>query len=123
MSKPIALSWRPFYKGLMWWLFGRVDFAEREEYQEFRYKLVIVLMASAALVTGFFILGTLSAVNPISPAHQKSMIFFTASLPATSSGWTFWALAANGRREKRKRADGKRMTPEFTECLGESIGV
>ena len=79
MSKPIALSWRPFYKGLMWWLFGRVDFAEREEYQEFRYKLVIVLMASAALVTGFFILGTLSAVNPISPAHQKSMIFFTAS--------------------------------------------
>ena len=79
MSKPIALSWRPFYKGLMWLLFGRVDFAEREEYQEFRYKLVIVLMASAALVTGFFILGTLSAVNPISPAHQKSMIFFTAS--------------------------------------------
>ena len=73
MSKPIALSWRPFYKGLMWWLFGRVDFAEREEYQEFRYKLVIVLMASAALVTGFFILGTLSAVNPISPAHHRGL--------------------------------------------------
>src|SRR5574343_1463001 len=74
---PIALTWRPFYKSLMWLLFGRVDFAEREEYQEFRYKLVIVLMTSGALVTGFFILGTLSAVNPISPMHQKSMILFT----------------------------------------------
>ena len=71
--------WQRTYKGLMRLLFGRVQFAEREEYQEFRYKLVIVLMVSAALVTGLFILGTLSAVNPISPAHQKSMIFFTLS--------------------------------------------
>jgi len=69
--------WRRAYKALMWLLFGRVQFAEREEYQEFRYKLVIVLMTSGAVVTGFFILGTLSAVNPISPMHQKSMIFFT----------------------------------------------
>jgi len=63
----------------LWLLFGRVDFPEREEYQEFRYKLLIVLMTTGALVTGFFIVGTLSAVNPISPAHQKSMIFFTAT--------------------------------------------
>lgn len=79
MTAPITLPWHRAYKGLMSFLFGKVAFAEREEDQEFRYKLVIVLMVSAALVTGFFILGTLSAVNPISPAHQKSMIFFTVS--------------------------------------------
>lgn len=61
----------------MRFLFGRVQFAEREEDKEFRYKLLIVLMTSGALVTGLFILGTLSAVNPISPMHQKSMISFT----------------------------------------------
>lgn len=72
-----ALSWRTPYKRLMWFLFGRIRFAEREEYQEFRYKLLIVLMASGALVTGFFILGTLSDVNPITPQHQRSMIAFT----------------------------------------------
>jgi len=74
-----SVSWKVFYKSLMRLLFGRVVFAEREEDQEFRYKLVIVLMTSAALVTGLFILGTLSAVNPISPMHQKSMIFYTLS--------------------------------------------
>ena len=77
MTAPTASPWRRAYKALMWLLFGRVRFAEREEDKEFRYKLVIVLMTSGALVTGFFILGTLSAVNPISPMHQKSMIFFT----------------------------------------------
>ncbi len=82
MTATPALPWRRAYKGLMWLLFGKVQFPEREEYQEFRYKLVIVLMASGAFVTGFFILGTLSAVNPISPAHQKSMIFFTLASTA-----------------------------------------
>ena len=70
------------YKMLLRALFGRVRFSEREEYQEFRYKLVIVLMVSAAFVTGMFILGTLSAVNPISPAHQTSMIVFTVCTTA-----------------------------------------
>jgi diguanylate cyclase (GGDEF)-like protein len=74
-----SLLWRQPYKGLMRFLFGRVTFAEREEDLEFRYKLVIVLMTSGALVTGLFILGTLSAVNPIHASHQKSMIFFTAA--------------------------------------------
>ena len=79
MTSLPALLWHNPYKRLMGLLFGRVRFAEREEHQEFRYKLLIVLMTSGALVTGFFILGTLSAVNPISPAHQKSMIFYTAT--------------------------------------------
>ena len=63
----------------MWLLFGRVRFAEREEDQEFRYKLVIVLLASGAFVTGLFVAGSLSAVNPIASAHQKSMVFFTTA--------------------------------------------
>lgn len=74
-----SLSWRAVYKNFMWFLFSRVQFAEREEHQEFRYKLVIVLLASGAFVTGLFILGTLSAVNPINSTHQKSMIFFTVA--------------------------------------------
>lgn len=79
MSYTPSLLWRKPYKGLMHLLFGRVTFAEREEDQEFRYKLVIVLMTSGALMTGLFILGTLSAVNPIHASHQKSMVFFTAA--------------------------------------------
>ncbi len=77
MPTHLSLLWRKPYKGLMRFLFGRVTFAEREEDLEFRYKLVIVLMTSGALFTGLFILGTLSAVNPIHASHQKSMIFFT----------------------------------------------
>lgn len=58
-------------------LFGRVQFPPSEEYQEFRYKLLIALMVSGALVTGFFILGTLGAVNPIGWQHTASMVFYT----------------------------------------------
>ena len=79
MSSLPALSWRSFYKKCMWLLFGRVNFPEREEDQEFRYKLVVVLLASGAFVTGLVILGSLSSVNPIASAHQKSMVFFTAA--------------------------------------------
>jgi len=75
-ARPAPL-WFSLYKALMRFLFGRVHFAEREEDLEFRYKLVIVLMTSGGLVTGLFILGTLSAVNPISEMHQRSMVFFT----------------------------------------------
>jgi diguanylate cyclase (GGDEF)-like protein len=79
MTAALGQTWHSIYKFLMLLMFGRVRFPEREEYAEFRYKLVIVLMVSAAMVTGLFIVGTLSAVNPISPTHQKSMILFTVS--------------------------------------------
>jgi len=91
----LTMSWRKTYKGFMRLLFGKVTFAEREEDREFRYKLVIVLMTSGALVTGLFILGTLSAVNPISPMHQRSMIFFTL---ATTVLW----LVLRGHPERFK---------------------
>ncbi|MEY2621337.1 MAG: hypothetical protein RIT26_1157 [Pseudomonadota bacterium] len=79
MAAALGALWRSTFKSFMRVLFGKVHFAEREEYAEFRYKLVIVLMVSAAVVTGLFIIGTLSSVNPISPNHQKSMVFFTVS--------------------------------------------
>jgi diguanylate cyclase (GGDEF)-like protein len=78
LPTPPHLSWKRPYKILMRFLFGRVEFAQREEDKEFRYKLLIVLMTSGALVTCLFILGTLSAVNPISPMHQTSMLAFTS---------------------------------------------
>ena len=71
--------WQRLYKKFMWLLFGKVRLPEQEEDQEFRYKLVIVLLVSGACVTGLFVLGTLSSVNPIAPAHQRSMVFFTAA--------------------------------------------
>ena len=55
MSTLPFLSWRLLYKKLMWLLFGKVIFPEKEEYQEFRYKLLIVLLASGAFVTGLFV--------------------------------------------------------------------
>lgn len=59
-------------------LFGQAHFSLEEEYLEFRYKFLIVLMVSGAVVTALFILGTLSQINPIGWAHGRSMIFFTA---------------------------------------------
>ena len=69
--------WKTVYKTFLRALFGKIRFAEREEYLEFRYKLLMVLMSSGALVTGFFILGTLGEVNPIGPDHQRSMFIYT----------------------------------------------
>lgn len=77
-------------------LFGSVDFVESEEYQEFRYKLLIVLMVSAALVTGVFILGVISQVNLLGEGHPRTMVFFTLSTVAL---W-IW-LRGNPRRFKR----------------------
>jgi diguanylate cyclase (GGDEF)-like protein len=69
--------WMIVYKAFLRALFGKVRFAEREEYLEFRYKLLMVLMTSGAVVTGFFILRTLGEVNPIGPDHQRSMFIYT----------------------------------------------
>ena len=61
---------------LMWLAFGSVQFSEQEEYLEFRYKFLIVLMLSAAFLTGLFILGTISQINLIGWAHGRMMITF-----------------------------------------------
>ena len=58
-------------------LFGHYRFTESEEYLEFRFKFLIVLMLVGALLTALVILGTLSEINPIGWQHGRSMIFFT----------------------------------------------
>jgi len=69
-------SWSS-WKALKTLLFGKVQFSESEEYLEFRYKFLILLMISAALLTLLLILGTWSQINPIGWAHGRSMVFFT----------------------------------------------
>ena len=64
-----------------WLAFGSVQFSEQEEYLEFRYKFLIVLMLTAAALTGLFILGLVSQINLIGWAHGRMMItFVTATL-------------------------------------------
>jgi diguanylate cyclase (GGDEF)-like protein len=63
-------------RGLKWLAFGAVQFSEQEEYLEFRYKFLIVLMLAAALLTGVFILGLVSQINLIGWAHGRMMITF-----------------------------------------------
>jgi diguanylate cyclase (GGDEF)-like protein len=61
------------------WLFGQAEFHENEEYQEFRYKFLIILMISAGLLTLLFILGTLSQINPLGWRHGWAMMTFTSA--------------------------------------------
>lgn len=68
------------------WLFGSAHFSEADEYQQFRYKFLILLMVSGALLTVLAIVGALSGINPIGGAHNVSMVFFTAS----STGLWVW---------------------------------
>jgi diguanylate cyclase (GGDEF)-like protein len=63
-------------RALKWLAFGSVQFSEQEEYLEFRYKFLIVLMLTAAALTGLFILGLVSQINLIGWAHGRMMITF-----------------------------------------------
>ena len=64
---------------LKWLAFGSVQFSEQEEYLEFRYKFLIVLMLTAAALTGLFILGLVSQINVIGWAHGRMMITFVTA--------------------------------------------
>ncbi len=65
-------------RALKWLAFGSVQFSEQEEYLEFRYKFLIVLMLTAAALTGLFILGLVSQINLIGWAHGRMMITFVS---------------------------------------------
>ena len=65
-------------QAIKWLVFGSVQFTEQEEYLEFRYKFLIVLMLSAAFLTGLFILGTVSQINIIGWTHGRMMIIFVS---------------------------------------------
>lgn len=61
------------------WIFGDVTFAAREEYDEFRYKFLIVLMLAGAGFTLLFVLGEYARVNRIQTLHFYTMHAFIAS--------------------------------------------
>jgi len=62
---------------LLRWIFGDIVFAQSEEYDEFRYKLLIVLMLSGAAFTALFVAGEYTRVNRIQTPHFVSMQLFT----------------------------------------------
>jgi len=58
-------------------MFGDVNFPNHEEYDEFRYKLLIALMLFGALFTAVFVLGEVLRINRIQTPHLLSMQVFT----------------------------------------------
>ena len=64
-------------------IFGNVTFPQNEEYDEFRYKFLIVLMLLAALVTGLLVVGEYSKLNRIDTPHLLSMQLFTVAALAS----------------------------------------
>lgn len=58
-------------------LFGDVTFQERDEYQEFQYKFLVVLMVLAAFFTLLFVVGAYTGANPMGMPHLGSMTVFT----------------------------------------------
>lgn len=59
------------------WVFGNTSFAKHEEYDEFRYKLLLVLTLSGAVCTALFVLGEYFRLNRIETLHFYSMQVFT----------------------------------------------
>ncbi len=58
--------------------FGQVEFPESEEYREFQYKFLMVLLAFGALATLFFIIASGDqAALPMPEAHMRSMKLYT----------------------------------------------
>lgn len=91
-TRIVAAPWR----ALKWLAFGSVQFSEQEEYLEFRYKFLIVLMLTAAALTGLFILGLVSQINVIGWAHGRMMITFV-----TGTLLLWWLLRGSPKRFKR----------------------
>lgn len=67
-------------------LFGAVKFDENQEYAEFQYKFLCVLMLTAGWLSAFFIVSSYTGFNPIDRRHVRSMFIFTAS------AWVLWWL-------------------------------
>lgn len=57
-------------------VFGRVRFPDSEEFQEFRYRFLIVVMLSGALLTGLLVLGAHTGVNPLAATEVAQMSLF-----------------------------------------------
>jgi diguanylate cyclase (GGDEF)-like protein len=59
-------------------LFGRVKFREDEEYLEFKYKFLLVIILAAAVLTALFVIGNTFEVNPLNTPHVTMMKIFIA---------------------------------------------
>lgn len=60
-------------------LFGTVSFGESEEYQEFQFKFLAIVVFLGALFTLIFIVGAYTNLNPLNNPHLYSMSVFTAT--------------------------------------------
>lgn len=58
-------------------LFGRVRFRASEEYLEFQFKFLAVIVVVGALVTGLFVVANALELNPLDSPHVHSMKAFT----------------------------------------------
>ncbi|MEY4592859.1 MAG: hypothetical protein RIR18_1754 [Pseudomonadota bacterium] len=67
-------------------VFGKVEFEASEEYLEFQYKFLCIVMLAGAVLTGLLLLGSHSEVNRIDPIHVRSMTIFTFG------SFVFWLL-------------------------------
>lgn len=74
-------------------IFGRAAFDDDEEYLEFRYRFLVVVMLSGALLTALFLLGDYTGLNRIAGVHIVSMHVFTAG------ALLLWLLL-RGRKER-----------------------
>lgn len=92
-TRPVRPTMHTMNKTLSQWLFGPVQFQEREEYREFQYKLLIVLMVSGALLTAVLLLTVHMGVNPMDTAHVRAMTVFT-----TLATVLWWVLRGHKRR-------------------------
>lgn len=58
-------------------IFGQVEFGESEEYLEFQFRFLCVVLISGALFTLLFLVGDYSHLNSLSQGHVRSMEAFT----------------------------------------------
>lgn len=58
-------------------LFGNARFEPREEYQEFQYKFLCIVIVAGAVLTGLLVVASYSAVNTIDASHVRAMSLFT----------------------------------------------
>ena len=72
-------------------LFGKVEFEASEEYLEFQFKFLCIVILAGAALTGLLVLGSHSDVNSIHPSHVRSMTLFTLG------SMLFW-LSLRGRK-------------------------
>lgn len=60
-------------------VFGDVSFSETDDYRDFQFRFLCLVILIGALITGLLVLGSWSAANTINPAHVRSMTLFTSA--------------------------------------------